>query len=243
MHKTIGDEFWKETKYTHESLGGYKLDRTKIPPTYKEYPDVERIKLSHEGFKAERSFHDTVSSRKSIRNFRDKNVSQQELSYILWSSTGIQRHERGRDFRTSPSAGARYPIETYLVVTGVDGIKKGVYHYNVREHSLELLREGDLSVQTAAAALGQEMVVEAPVTFIWTAVFYRTLWKYRQRGYRYILLDAGHVAGQFALAATAMELGSCQIAALFDEEVNSIIEVDGEKESVLYMSTLGVPRF
>jgi len=75
--------------------------------------------------------------------------------------------------------------------------------------------------------------------FIWTAIFNRSKWKYGERAYRYIYLDAGHIAENLALASTNLSLGSCQIAALFDDEVNEIIDVDGENESVIYMSVVG----
>ena len=79
----------------------------------------------------------------------------------------------------------------------------------------------------------------ASVVIIWTAIFNRSKWKYGQRAYRYIYLDAGHIAENFALASTSLGLGSCQIAALFDDEVNELIGVNGKEESVIYMSVLG----
>ena len=104
---------------------------------------------------------------------------------------------------------------------------------------MELLKEGDYAVETAKAALGQKMCIEASVVFIWTAVFERMKWKYGQRAYRYVYLDAGHIAENLALAATGLELGSCQIGALFDDAVNQIIDVDGTEESVIYISVVG----
>ena len=101
------------------------------------------------------------------------------------------------------------------------------------------MKEGDYAVETANAALGQRMCVEAPVVFIWTAIFQRMKWKYGQRAYRYIYLDAGHIAENLALSATSLELGTCQIGALYDNEVNQIIDVDGNEESVIYMSVVG----
>jgi SagB-type dehydrogenase family enzyme len=85
------------------------------------------------------------------------------------------------------------------------------------------------------------MCADAPVVFIWTAIFERSRWKYGQRAYRYVYLDAGHVAAHLALAAVATGLGSCQIAATFDDEVNDLLGVDGVDESVLYMSVVGRP--
>ena len=104
---------------------------------------------------------------------------------------------------------------------------------------MELLKEGDYAAHTAQAALRQRMCADAPVVFIWTAIFERMKWKYHQRAYRYIYLDAGHIAENLALSATSLELGSCQIGALYDDEVNQIIDVDGTEESVIYMSVVG----
>ena len=89
--------------------------------------------------------------------------------------------------------------------------------------------------------MDQDMCAGASVVFIWTALFQRSKWKYKQRAYRYVYLDAGHVGAQLALAATALDLGSCQIGALYDSEVNDLVGVDGEEESVVYMSVVGRP--
>jgi SagB-type dehydrogenase family enzyme len=143
--------------------------------------------------------------------------------------------------RSAPSAGALYPVETYLSVQMVEGIEPGIYHYGVREHELELLQPGDFRAEVAKAALDQGFLAEAAVVFAWTAVFARSKWKYKERAYRYVYLDAGHIAQSVALAAVALGLGSCQIAALYDDEVNAILGVDGKEESVVYMTALGRP--
>ncbi len=94
----------------------------------------------------------------------------------------------------------------------------------------------------ARAALDQGMAAEANAVFAWTALFERSKWKYRQRAFRYVYLDAGHIAQNLALAAVSLGLGSCQIAALYDDEVNSLLGVDGTEESILYLSVVGHPR-
>ena len=103
-------------------------------------------------------------------------------------------------------------------------------------------RKGEFRRVISRAALDQGMASEANVVFAWTAVFERSKWKYKQRAYRYIYLDAGHIAQNFALAAVSLGLGSCQIAALYDDEVNELLDVDGEEESILYLSAVGFPR-
>jgi SagB-type dehydrogenase family enzyme len=85
------------------------------------------------------------------------------------------------------------------------------------------------------------MCRDAPGAFVWTAIFERSKWKYKQRAYRYVYLDAGHIAQNLALAATSIGLGSCQIGAIFDDEVNAIIGVDGINESAIYLSVVGHP--
>jgi SagB-type dehydrogenase family enzyme len=157
----------------------------------------------------------------------------------LWSSQGITREIQGFALRTAPSAGALYPVETYLVINNVSEIEAGVYHYAVESHELEELRRGDFRIAVARAALDQEIAYRAPVVFIWTAIFERSLWKYKERAYRYVYLDAGHIAQNVALSAVALNLGSCQIAALYDEEANELLGVDGRDESTIYMTVVG----
>ena len=107
---------------------------------------------------------------------------------------------------------------------------------------MEQLSAGDYRVPVARVALDQGMAAQANVVFVWTAVFPRSKWKYRQRAYRYVYLDAGHLAQNLALAAVALGLGSCQIAALYDDEANALLGVDGKEESTIYMTVVGRPR-
>jgi SagB-type dehydrogenase family enzyme len=241
MGEGVGDRFQRETKYYRESLKGRMLDWANKPDTYKEYPGRKSIELPPFDSVKTTDLKQVLERRKSIRHFSAEPLTLEELSYLLWSSSGIQRKERGHEFRTSPSAGALYPIETYLVAGEVEGLTKGLYHYSVKRHVLEELRLGDLLQDAAMAALNQKMCLEAPATLIWTAVFRRSKWKYEQRAYRYVYLDAGHIAENLALAATAAGLGTCQVGALFDDEVNALVGVDGVEESVVYMSVAGHP--
>lgn len=102
-----------------------------------------------------------------------------------------------------------------------------------------MIKEGESGALTAQAALDQEMVKEAGVAFIWTSMFERTRWKYGQRCYRYVHLDAGHIAQILALACAASDLACCHIAAFYDDEVNSLLKIDGKEESAIYMSSVG----
>jgi SagB-type dehydrogenase family enzyme len=241
----IGDRFQKETKYRRDSFQGGALDLNDMPVPYKEYPDNNVLELpTIEKFElpVQKSFNDVLRLRRSTRAFSDEPLSQGHLSYLLWASTGIQRWESGFGFRTAPSAGGLYPIETYIAVNNITHLDNGIYHYSIPKHALEELERGEFDTEITKAALGQEMCSEAAVVFIWTAIFQRSKWKYKQRAYRYIYLDAGHIAENLALAATALDLGVCQIGALFDDELNNIVGIDGIEESVIYLSVVGHPN-
>ena len=238
----VGDRFQQETRYDRDKGFGPGLDWATKPEPYKTYPDRPRIALPEPGEQAGTSVDRALLLRRSVRQFSIRALSLEKLSFLLWASGGIQRQERGHEFRTAPSAGALYPIETYLVVNNVADLSAGVYHYALQGHALEELILGTYGGAIAASALGQRMCAECQVVFVWTAIFQRSKWKYHQRAYRYIYLDAGHIAENLALAATAMALGTCQIGAIFDQEANDVVGVDGDEESVIYMSALGHPR-
>jgi len=146
------------------------------------------------------------------------------------------------DFRAAPSAGALYPIETYLVVNRVEELSPGIYHYNVREAKLILLKGGNFGSDVCHAGLGQEMLEEAASVFVWTAIVQRSKWKYRERAYRYIYMDVGHIGQNLYLAATGLNLGCCTVGAFFDEEVDGLIGVDGKEEVSVYLGAVGRVR-
>jgi SagB-type dehydrogenase family enzyme len=238
---SIGDTLQQETKYRRGHLPGGGLDWATKPETHKRYPSAPRVALSPPQTEAGAPIWDVLRQRRSQRRYQDAPMQEAELSQLLWASQGITRVRQSYGLRTAPSAGALYPVETYLVIHNVEGIEPGVYHYAAESHELEQLRAGDFRPEIAKAALDQGMAARANVVFVWTGVFGRSKWKYKQRAYRYVYLDAGHIAENLALAAVALELGSCQIAALYDEEANELLGVDGVEESTIYMTTVGRP--
>lgn len=240
MADGIGDRYHEETKYLRGRMPFRTLDWARKPSVYKEYPGAEVIELPEPG-RPDISLHEAIAGRRSVRDFSDEPISTGELSYLLWASTGIQRIEQGHEFRTAPSAGALYPVETYVAANRAEGVNEGLYHYSVRLHALEKLKAGDLGPPLAEAALGQEMCLDAAAVFVWTAVFERSRWKYEQRSYRYVYMDAGHICENLYLAATGLGLGACAVGALFDDELNVILGVDGVEESAMYMCAVGRP--
>jgi len=238
----IGDAFQRETKYRRGRLPGGGLDWAGKPAIYKRYPAAPKIPLSTPQVEGGALLWDALRQRRSVRRFQDGPLRESELSQLLWAAQGITRASRSLGLRTAPSAGALYPVETYLVVHAVEGIEAGIYHYGVERHELDQLKVGDFQMEIARAALDQEIAAWANVVFVWTALFERSRWKYKQRAYRYIYLDAGHIAQNVALGAVALGLGSCQIAALYDDEVNGLLGVDGVEESAIYMTVVGRPK-
>ena len=240
---SYGDNFQHLSKYSRESLGGMSLAWDRKPPLYKEYPpEMERVSLDEPDRSGGKPFFELLQTRRSERNYKTNPLSKEVLSQVIWAAQGITMATRHHQFRTAPSAGALYPVETYCLINRVADMKPGVYHYQVPDHALVLLKEGNYGAELARAALGQAMIRDAAFVLVWSAIVERSKWKYDQRAYRYIYMDAGHIAQNAALAAVSLGLGSCQIGAFFDEEVNSVIEVDGEAETAIYMTTIGAPE-
>jgi len=247
--KDIGDRFQLETKYQRGKLPRHFLDRDNKPKLYKDYENpIDVISIPEPDFNNEAKLMEILASRRSRRNYDlQKPLDLKVLSTLLWATQGATEKldtQFGHLFlRTAPSAGALYPIETYLNVRLVAGLEPGIYHFRPHYFDLELLKKGDYSEEFSLAALNQKMVRSAQVTFVWTAVVERSKWKYLQRAYRYIYLDCGHIGQNLYLAAEALQLGCCTIGAIFDEEANKLIDdVDGINETVVYMATVGLFR-
>jgi SagB-type dehydrogenase family enzyme len=238
----IGEVFQAETKYTPERLAGHFLDWRYQPDPFKSYDNpLARVPLPEPLFAGDKDLSKLLSRRRSRRDYeRGGAVSLENLSLLLWATQGITARYGDTLFRTAPSAGGLFPIETYLNVRAVEGLDQGIYHFRPHKFDLEFLRKGDFARELAQSALDQEVVSNAQATFIWSALVARSKWKYRQRAYRYIYIDAGHIAQNLYLAGEALGLGVCTIGAFFDDRVNGIIGLDGAEETVIYMGTVGV---
>lgn len=235
----IGDQFQQKTKHVPGKLSGRYINWHIKPEAFKSYPESIRIALPEPERNAGKGLWEVIQKRRSERSFRKIALKSREASQLLWASQGVTARSGSYYLRSAPSAGALYPVETYVIVNAVEDIQPGIYHYAVREHTLELLSAGEFGSEAARAALDQDMVSQAAIVFVWTAVFARSKWKYGDRAFRYVYLDAGHIAENLALAAVNLGLGSCQIAAFYDDQMNALIQVDGENESVLYLSVVG----
>ena len=229
----VGDRFQQETKYGRPS---YLSRRSK------ETADTvlsRSISLPSPSLESGPNLWQVLKKRRSIRNYSPTPLNLSDLSTLLWATQGITENALSAWYRTSPSAGALHPIDTYLVVNRVKGLEPGIYFLEVGEFSLVARKIGDFSSPMARAALEQEVAGDAAVVFDWVAVIERSRQKYRQRAYRYIYLDCGHIAQNLYLAATAMDLGCCGIGAFFDDEVNELVGVDGQEETAIYLAAVG----
>jgi SagB-type dehydrogenase family enzyme len=196
------------------------------------------ISLPKPDFKGE-AFEETLKKRRSAREYTEEPITLLELSLLLFAAQGITGREQGYELRAAPSAGALYPMETYVAAIRVDGLKPGIYHYAVASHALELVKSGDFRGKLTDASLGQEMVGQAAATFIITSIFERSTYKYGERGYRYAYIEAGHISQNLFLQATSLGLGSVCVGAFFDDKINKLIDVDGKKEAAIYIHCVG----
>ncbi len=240
----IGVDFARFTRYLYEpapdsTKGVYRPDAV--------YPiNGEIIPLPAVGVieRPEISLYQSIEQRRSLRKYSEEYLTQGELSFMLWATQWVRDFRSNEKvevaFRNVPSAGARHPFETYLLINRVKGFKQGIYYYHPIKHGLILFKEGEEWAETVCkATFDQEMVAKSAVTFIWAAIPIRTVWRYSQRGYRYLYIDAGHVGQNLHLAAEAINAGACMIGAYYDEGMDEILELDGKDAFVIYMASMG----
>lgn len=199
------------------------------------------------------SLREAIEGRESVRSYSGEGMTLEELSWLLWCTQGVKKvvrkgssdpHARqvqaDLTLRTVPSAGARHPLETHLLVNRVEGLESGLYRFNSTEHDLSSIRsDPDLLEMVSKACPGQIQVGESAVTFIWSAVPYRMSWRHGGRGYRYLFLDAGHVCQNLYLAAEAVDCGVCAIGVYHDEVLGDILGLDEKEQFVIYCASVG----
>ena len=194
---------------------------------------MEEIKLPQPKFKGKLSVEEALKRRRSIRKYKNSPLTLKEISQILWACDG-KISDEGR--RTSPSAGATYPLEIYVIVGNVEGLKPGIYHYNISNHSLQLIQEGDFREKICESAWGQNMILEAPATIVISGIFERTTSRYGERGKRYVFMEVGHCGQNIHLQAESLGLGTVMIGAFQDSKIQKIL---GIKEDIFYLCPVG----
>jgi SagB-type dehydrogenase family enzyme len=240
LKKTSAMQYLQATKFYRRDMN--KLPRPQIKPAdvAKRLPDTQPIILPRSWKTDGDSLWQVLQHRRSRRKFDEIPLSLQDLAALLWAAQGITG-QAGRYFlRTSPSAGALYPIETYVAAVGVSGVEPGLYHFNVEDFLLETVRvDRDIGQKVANAALNQSFLARGKAVFILAAVFRRTMVKYGNRGGRYIWMDAAHICQNILLAAESLKRPACPVAAFYDEELNALLDLDGTEESTIYLAVVG----
>ncbi len=187
------------------------------------------------------SLEETIKRRRSRRSFLAKPLTLVQVSQLLWAAQGITDERTG--FRASPSGGACYPLDLYLVVgkNGVEGLEAGVYHYIVSNHSLEMHLSGDKRRVLALASLGQMFIARAPISIVTTAEYSRITRVYGQRGVKYAHIEVGHVGENIYLQAETLGLGTVAIGAFSDGMVSKYLNLP-RKHEPLYIMPVGYPK-
>lgn len=185
--------------------------------------------------------HALLTNRRSFREYTRVPLQPAELSFLLWAAQGVKKIVPGKaTFRCVPSAGARHPLETFVLVNRVEGISSGLYWFDALKHQLRAFKLSPLIAEDLVkACLEQEFVRQSAATFFWVAIAERTAWRYSERSWRYFFLDAGHACQNLYLASEAIEGGTCAIAAFDDDRLNSALGLDGTGQFAVYAASVG----
>ena len=243
MPNAIGREFMERTRH-HNMAVSDQSRGAPLPPLTESYDDSSvtvELTAPQAIQVPEVSLRQVIEQRRSVRRYTRDPLTLPELSFLLWCTQGVRETVQGHaTFRNVPSAGARHALETYLLVNRVSGVDAGIYRYLPIEHRLlALSRRAGIANRITRACFDQSFVESSAVTFIWAAVPYRMSWRYGERGYRYLHLDAGHVCQNLYLAGESIGCGVCAIAAFSDDDINTLLDLDGEQRFVIYLAALG----
>jgi SagB-type dehydrogenase family enzyme len=178
------------------------------------------------------SIEKCIENRRSVRVYKNKELSLQQISNILWVAQGIT--EQGNELRAVPSAGATYPLELFVAK------KDGLYRYIPQSHSLKRELQKDIRREISQAALGQSFISNAGLVVVITAIFERTALRYGDRAIRYVYMEAGHCAQNIHLEAVALGLGSVPVGAFNDGKLSEILKLKDEEP--LYIIPVGYLR-
>lgn len=222
------------------------LDPKKWPESWrkvysKSYLRLDRISLQRRVPLLSEALGKVLLSRKSDRDFKTGKLGLKKLSSLLYYSAGVLPLHSSWDYshRFYPSAGARYPLEVYLFIKEVESLSSGVYHYNVKEQSVELLWKSKEAVEEVLGGTGQEWVSKSKLVIALSVVFERTEIKYGPRAYRYVLIESGHLSQNIYLVGKALNLKICSIGGFVDDKINRVLDLNEEKESVICLISVG----
>jgi SagB-type dehydrogenase family enzyme len=183
---------------------------------------------------------EAIRLRQSVRSYQATSLTLEELSFLLWATQGVRSVMKDgyATRRTVPSGGSRHPFETYLAVQRVESLAPGLYRYLAIEHKLLLLSE-DPEIGSKISDACADFALGSAVTFIWTAIPYRTEWRYGPLSPKLIAQDSGHVCQNLYLACTAIHAGTCAVGAYSQVKMDRLLSVDGIDEFTIYCAPVG----
>ena len=225
----------------HEATKLAYINLRNKPPMYKSYASGPVISLP------EQFPHPSTPTLDALIPATGESAPSLELAtlaQLLFFSAGVIRKSVVPSvgevhYRAAASAGALYPIETYVVCKDIPGLEAGVYHFSPADFSLRQLRRGDYRSNLFQAAAGEDAIASAPVTLVYSSIFWRSAWKYRARGYRYCFWDNGTIAANLMATASAAGLPVRIIAGFVDEGVDRLVGIDGRQEATFCLAAIG----
>jgi SagB-type dehydrogenase family enzyme len=233
-------------RFTKDRTGGGRVripqDRDQYPEawrtvSYKTYPRFETVPLPAASERG--GLFQAIEARVSGRAPACRPFTMRELSALCRYGCGIVSEKEGAYRRAHPSAGTRYPLEFYLALFTDGELPAGLYHYNIREHGLDVLWARAFSAQEIGQLFTYDWVQRASAAVFLTAVFERNQSKYGERGYRQTLIESGAVMQNLSLVPAALKRSCCAMDGVRDEEIERLLDIDGSNESVLCSLVLG----
>jgi SagB-type dehydrogenase family enzyme len=239
MASGAGNRFIQETM--KGSIGKTETPKTEAPSLNLPFRGKPLNLPKPNSFKGNKlTIKQAVTKRKSHRKYSDEPITLLELSYALWAMQGVHKHLKKVTLRTVPSAGARHAFHIIVLVNNVKRLTNGLYLYDALHHKLHKLDvANDMPSKLEDACLGQKMITGSAVTFFYVADVFRMTSKYRERGYRYLFLDAGHAVQNLYLVAEDMDAGTVAIGAYDDQKLNDLFNFKTEDYFVIYIAPLG----
>ncbi|NHJ41003.1 MAG: SagB/ThcOx family dehydrogenase [Asgard group archaeon] len=237
--------FFDKEDYDKEVPESDEQKKVSPPSFQRDYPqNAELIDLiPPDTFKIGKTpFLNIVNTRKSRRRYTEEPLSLEELSFLLWCTQGIKKVLRSGlgVRRTVPSSGAKSPFETYLIINRVTDLKPGLYRYISFDHKLLFIK----TIEDAENFIGelsynQKFVGKAPVIFCWTAVPYRTEWRYTILSHKFIAIDLGLICQNLYMACEAINVGTCAIGYYQQNKFDKLFELDTNEEFVVLIAPVG----
>ena len=207
---------------------------SKEPKVTPQSKSPTEIKLPNPASTSKISIEEALKKRRSIREYKNKEITLHQIAQLLWASQGVTSIY---GFRTTPSAGALYPLEVYVVSGNVDKLPSGIYHYLPSTHRVQKLKDGDIRTHLTKAIFQQEAIRQGAAYIVITAEFSRTINKYGDKGKEFVFMEAGHAAQNIYLQSVSLNLGTVSIGAFDRNKVKTILDITEEPLYILPIGT------